>query len=31
MPITDGVCSVLEGASLNELAASIMGRLPKSE
>ena len=31
MPITDGVCAVLEGASLNELAASIMGRLPKSE
>ena len=31
MPITDGVCAVLDGASLNELAASIMGRLPKSE
>lgn len=31
MPITDGVCSVLEGTSLNELAASIMGRLPKAE
>ena len=31
MPITNGVCAVLDGASLNELAASIMGRLPKSE
>ncbi len=31
MPITDGVCTVLEGQSLEELAASIMGRLPKAE
>jgi glycerol-3-phosphate dehydrogenase (NAD(P)+) len=31
MPITDGVCAVLEGESLAELAASIMGRLPRSE
>jgi glycerol-3-phosphate dehydrogenase (NAD(P)+) len=31
MPITDGVCAVLEGESLTELAASIMGRLPRSE
>jgi hypothetical protein len=31
MPITDGVCAVLEGASLEQLAASIMGRLPKAE
>jgi glycerol-3-phosphate dehydrogenase (NAD(P)+) len=31
MPITDGVCAVLEGASLEQLAASIMVRLPKAE
>ncbi len=31
MPITDGVCAVLDGKSLPELAASIMGRLPRSE
>jgi hypothetical protein len=31
MPITNGVCTVLEGQSLEELAASIMGRLPKAE
>jgi glycerol-3-phosphate dehydrogenase (NAD(P)+) len=31
MPITDGVCAVLEGTSLEELATSIMGRLPKAE
>jgi glycerol-3-phosphate dehydrogenase (NAD(P)+) len=31
MPITDGVCAVLDGESLTELAASIMGRLPRSE
>lgn len=31
LPITDGVCAVLEGQSLHELVASIMGRRPKAE
>ena len=31
LPITDGVCAVLEGQSLDELAAAIMGRLPRAE
>jgi glycerol-3-phosphate dehydrogenase (NAD(P)+) len=31
LPITDGVCAVLEGQSLGELVASIMGRRPKAE
>jgi glycerol-3-phosphate dehydrogenase (NAD(P)+) len=31
LPVTEGVCSVLEGRSLAELAASIMGRRPKAE
>jgi glycerol-3-phosphate dehydrogenase (NAD(P)+) len=31
LPITESVCSVLEGASLGELAASLMGRRPRDE
>jgi glycerol-3-phosphate dehydrogenase (NAD(P)+) len=31
LPITEGICAVLEGQSLNELVASIMGRRPKAE
>jgi glycerol-3-phosphate dehydrogenase (NAD(P)+) len=31
LPITEGVCSVLEGRSLEDLAASLMGRRPRGE
>jgi glycerol-3-phosphate dehydrogenase (NAD(P)+) len=31
LPITEVVCGVLEGQSLHELAASLMGRRPKGE
>ena len=31
LPITDGVCRVLDGEDLNELASSLMGRQPTSE
>jgi glycerol-3-phosphate dehydrogenase (NAD(P)+) len=31
LPITEAVCGVLEGQSLHELAASLMGRRPKGE
>jgi len=31
LPITEGVCSVLAGDDLNELAASLMGRRPRGE
>ena len=31
LPITDGVCKVLDGTDLNELAASLMGRQPTRE
>jgi glycerol-3-phosphate dehydrogenase (NAD(P)+) len=31
LPITDGVCSVLEGMPLHELAAGLMGRRPTEE
>jgi glycerol-3-phosphate dehydrogenase (NAD(P)+) len=31
LPITEGVCSVLEGASLDGLLASLMGRRPTDE
>jgi glycerol-3-phosphate dehydrogenase (NAD(P)+) len=31
LPITEAVCGVLEGQSLQELAASLMGRRPKGE
>ena len=31
MPITEGVCAVLEGQSLEELAAGLMGRRPTQE
>jgi glycerol-3-phosphate dehydrogenase (NAD(P)+) len=31
LPITEGVCSVLEGSSLGDLVASLMGRRPKGE
>jgi glycerol-3-phosphate dehydrogenase (NAD(P)+) len=31
LPITEGVCSVLEGLSLDELLASLMGRRPTDE
>ena len=31
MPITEGVCSVLEGRPLHELAADLMGRRPTAE
>ena len=31
LPITEGVCSVLEGSNLGDLAASLMGRRPGGE
>jgi glycerol-3-phosphate dehydrogenase (NAD(P)+) len=31
LPITEGVCSVLEGKDLSDLAASLMGRRPTVE
>jgi glycerol-3-phosphate dehydrogenase (NAD(P)+) len=31
LPITEGVCQVLEGLSLTDLLASLMGRRPKGE
>ena len=31
LPITEGVCRVLEGESLGELVASLMGRQPRGE
>jgi glycerol-3-phosphate dehydrogenase (NAD(P)+) len=31
MPITEGVCSVLEGLDLSELVSSLMGRRPTEE
>jgi glycerol-3-phosphate dehydrogenase (NAD(P)+) len=31
LPITEGICAVLDGQSLNDLVASIMGRRPRSE
>ena len=31
LPITDGVCRVLDGENLNDLAASLMGRQPTRE
>jgi len=31
LPITEGVCMVLDGKDLNELAASLMGREPTRE
>jgi len=31
LPITDGVCRVLDGESLGDLLASLMGRQPKQE
>jgi glycerol-3-phosphate dehydrogenase (NAD(P)+) len=31
MPITEGVCAVLEGGSLHEMAAELMGRRPTDE
>ncbi|MGB2876135.1 MAG: NAD(P)H-dependent glycerol-3-phosphate dehydrogenase [Gaiellaceae bacterium] len=31
LPITEGVCKVLDGEDLNELAASLMGRQPTRE
>jgi glycerol-3-phosphate dehydrogenase (NAD(P)+) len=31
LPITEGVCAVLEGASLTELVGQLMGRKPTSE
>ena len=31
LPITEGVCAVLEGASLADLAAALMGRRPTDE
>ena len=31
LPITEGVCRVLEGESLGELGASLMGRRPRGE
>jgi glycerol-3-phosphate dehydrogenase (NAD(P)+) len=31
LPITEGVCQVLEGAGLEDLVASLMGRRPKGE
>jgi glycerol-3-phosphate dehydrogenase (NAD(P)+) len=31
LPITEGVCAVLEGASLGELVVQLMGRKPTSE
>ena len=31
LPITEGVCSVLDGRPLHELAGSLMGRRPTAE
>jgi glycerol-3-phosphate dehydrogenase (NAD(P)+) len=31
LPITEAVCAVLEGASLQDLASGLMGRRPKDE
>jgi glycerol-3-phosphate dehydrogenase (NAD(P)+) len=31
LPITEGVCSVLDGQDLNDLAARLMGRQPTRE
>jgi glycerol-3-phosphate dehydrogenase (NAD(P)+) len=31
LPITEGVCAVLEGLPLNDLLASLMGRRPTDE
>ena len=31
LPITEGVCKVLDGTDLHELAASLMGRQPTRE
>ena len=31
LPITEGVCAVLEGMPLDELLASLMGRRPTEE
>ena len=31
LPITEGVCAILEGQPLHELAASLMGRRPTEE
>ncbi len=31
LPITEGVCAVLEGLPLHELAAGLMGRPPTDE
>ena len=31
LPITEGVCKVLDGTDLNELAASLVGREPTRE
>jgi glycerol-3-phosphate dehydrogenase (NAD(P)+) len=31
LPITDGVCRVLEGENLSDLVASLMGRTPRGE
>ena len=31
LPITEGVCQVLDGLSLGDLVASLMGRRPKGE
>ena len=31
LPITEGVCQVLEGAALEDLVASLMGRRPRGE
>ena len=31
LPITEGVCRILEGESLGDLAASLMGRRPRDE
>jgi hypothetical protein len=31
LPITEGVCQVLDGQDLNDLAANLMGRQPTRE
>ena len=31
LPITEGVCRILEGDSLGDLVASLMGRRPRGE
>jgi hypothetical protein len=31
MPITNSVCEILDGRSLDELAANLMGRRPTAE